>query len=119
MDATGNIQALLSQGRFAAALTSLSNLPLVKSRTLSLETLRLELLERTGNYGEAEALGTRLLRNRALTGSDQSICEFCLGLILWDRGQTQSAIGHFQRSVSRAIDAGDLWRTCWAQLRLL
>src|SRR4051812_6099999 len=119
MDAVGNIQTLLSQGRFAAAMLSLSNLPLVKSRTLGIETLRLELLERTGNHTDADVLGTRLLRSRALTGSQQSVCEFCLGLIRWDRGQTQAAVAHFQRSVSKAVEDSDLWRTCWGQLRLL
>jgi DNA-binding NtrC family response regulator/tetratricopeptide (TPR) repeat protein len=119
MEAVTHIQALLSQGRFAAALRSLADLPLVRSRAINIETLRLELLERTGNYAEADILATRLLRSRALTDSQQSVCEFCLGVILWDRGQTQTAIGHFQRSVSKAVGGGDLWRTCWAQLRLL
>jgi DNA-binding NtrC family response regulator len=119
MEAITQIQTLVGQGRFAAAWSALEQLPTFKSRALATEVLRLELLERTGKYVEAETLAIRLLKGRGLSGGQQSICEFCLGLVLWDRGRTQEAIERFQRAVAKAQAGNDLWRTCWAQLRLL
>lgn len=119
MEAFGQIQGLISQGRFATALAEIERLPLIRSRTLQAETLRLEVLERTGNYAAAESIAVSLLRNKALGAGQRSVCEFSLGLVLWEKGQTQAAIEHFNRAVSQGTDGGDLWRTCWAQLRLL
>ena len=119
MEAFGQIQGLISQGRFATALAEIDRLPLVRSKTLQAETLRVEVLERTGNYTEAESIAVRLLKNKALAPTQRSVCEFSLGLVLWEKGQTQAAIEHFNRAVSQGTEGGDLWRTCWAQLRLL
>src|SRR3954470_13909970 len=117
MEAVPFVRNLFAQGRFSDALLELERLPQARIRTLEVETFRVELLERTGRYAEAEALAHRLLKGRALSGQQRSVCEFSLGLIVWDRGQTHQAIEHFQRAVAQAESSGDLWRLCWAQLR--
>lgn len=118
-DPLARVLQLSSRGYYSAALSELNRLPLVKSRSPFAEPLRVELLERTGSHAEAEALALKLLRSRALPPSHRSLCEFSLGLILWEKGSTGEAVDCFKRAVMAATDADDLKATIWSQLRLL
>jgi DNA-binding NtrC family response regulator/tetratricopeptide (TPR) repeat protein len=81
--------------------------------------LRAELLERTGRYSESRILAEGLIKTRRLSLVQRSSCEFSLGLIDWDEGDTDASITHFQRSLKYATSADDPTRICWAALRLM
>lgn len=119
MDSLPAVSELIAKGRFSEALSLLERLPQIRTRTIEAETLRAELLERCGRYAESEPLARSILKGRSATDSQRSLCEFTLGMILWDRGETTLAIERFQRAVDHAERGDDLWRTCWSQLRLL
>ena len=119
MDELLKTQSLISQGRFKAADAELNSLPSFKTRTLQAETLRLELLERLGRYSEAENLARRLLSSKSLSADQKGVSQFCLGLLLWEKGQPEAATDHFLASIDASRDAGDARRTAWTQLRLL
>lgn len=117
--ALAQVEHLSAKGLYAAALEALEALPLLKSRSAAGEVLRVSLLERTGQHAESEALAARLLRSRALTAAQRGTCEFALGLMLWERGRTDDAIGMFRRAVEHSRQANDSRSACWAELRLL
>src|SRR5439155_21751841 len=48
----------------------------------------------------------------------KNICEFVLGRIEWDAGNTDSAVLHFQRAVTLATQCEDRSVLCWRQLWL-
>ena len=118
METLGNAYEFIARGRFTAAMSCLERLPVGRTTTLEAETVRAELLERVGRYDEAEDLSRRILRSRSISDTQRSVCEFSIGMVLWEKGETGAAIEYFQRAVTSAERGNDLWRTCWAQLRL-
>ena len=118
METLGNAYDLMARGRFTAAMGCLERLPVARLKTLEAETLRVELLERSGRFDEAEELSRRLRKSRSISDTQRSVCEFSTGMILWEQGETGAAVEYFQRAVASAEKGNDLWRTCWAQLRL-
>ncbi len=117
MTQSSDAEQLQAGGRFSEALRSLNAVRAYA--TPEADLLRAELLERTGDYPQSATLVRRLLADKRLTLQHQGRCEFVLGLIDWGTGDTDDAVLHFQRSVSRAESAGDLQRLCWAQLMLM
>ena len=118
METLGNAYELMARGCFTAAMCCLERLPVARMKTLEAETLRVELLERSGRFDEAEELSRRLLKNRTMSDTQRSVCEFSIGMVLWEKGETGAGVEYFQRAVASAEKGNDLWRTCWAQLRL-
>ncbi|MFN7915161.1 MAG: sigma 54-interacting transcriptional regulator [Vicinamibacterales bacterium] len=118
-NALEQVEHLRARGLYAAALATLDALPHLRSRGVTGDSLRVSLLERTGQHAEAEALAARLLRSKALDPAQRGCCEFALGLILWERGRTDDAMAMFRRSVDHYRQAGDGRGACWAELRLL
>jgi DNA-binding NtrC family response regulator/tetratricopeptide (TPR) repeat protein len=112
------LQSLYRAGRFADALVVSERSVAPFADRLACDVIKVELLERVGRYAESRTLADKLSRNRALTGSQQSACHFTLGLLSWDEGRADEAMQHFQKAVSLAQAADDLFRVCWAQLRL-
>ena len=109
---------LNSEGRFIEALAALND-PDVDPRTTGTRSLKAELLERTGRFGQSRAAVEQLRKSKGVTAKEQSSCEFVLGKIDWEEGATESALAHLQRAVSLASDAGDLRRKCWPNMSLL
>ena len=118
MNQLTELQALYRGGRFAEAVIMSERGFVPFADRLACDVIKVELLERVGRYSASRSLAEKLLRNRAITGAQQSACQFALGLISWDEGHADEAVQHFQRAVSLAQAADDLFRTCWAQLRL-
>ncbi len=119
MDELTKIQLLISHGRFKAADAELNSLPSFKTRSVQAETLRLEILERLGQYSDAEALARRLLAGKSASPGQRSVSHFCMGLLMWEKGQPEAATDHFRSSIDAAQEAGDHRRFSWTQLRLL
>jgi DNA-binding NtrC family response regulator/tetratricopeptide (TPR) repeat protein len=113
------VRDLQRRGRFSDALKLLDSLHERRTAPIETSVLRAELLERTGCYPESESLARQVLASRLLRPADRSTCELVLGLTAWDAGRTTEAIGHLQRAVSLAQEAGDLERLCWSELRLM
>jgi DNA-binding NtrC family response regulator/tetratricopeptide (TPR) repeat protein len=107
---------LAAAGRFAEALRMLEGVGHAHRRPA--DVLRGELLVMTGRQGPARTLVESLLKSRELASSERSACEFALGRLDWEAGDSDSAIHHLQRSIRFAKEAGDLERLCWSQLRL-
>ncbi len=105
MAALQDVHDLMVSGQYGAALRALDGRTGVDRFTSDL--LRLELLERLGEHAEARALVQQLARRRALLPGAKSICEFVLGRIEWDAGDTDSAVLHFQRAVTLATQCPD------------
>src|SRR5436190_2538729 len=110
---------LKQAGRFAEALSVLSGVSLTNVKQTAAHVLRAELLEYVGQHSQARALATTLLKSNRLTKSQQSACEYVMGRILLDDGETDGAVAHLQRSASRAQEAADFERLQAAQLHLL
>ena len=116
MAALQDIRNLMVSGQYGVALRALDSSSGVDRFTCDL--LRLELLERVGEHAEARALVQQLARRRGLLPDAKNICEFVLGRIEWDAGNTDSAVLHFQRAVTLATQCGDRSILCWRQLWL-
>jgi tetratricopeptide (TPR) repeat protein len=113
------ILRLTSLGRFGDALRALENAkPSVRSQARA-DVLRADLLERVGQSPQALALATTLLRSRRLTDSDRSDCQIVSGRVLFDEGDTEGGLAHFQRAALNAEQAGNLRSLFRAKLQLL
>ena len=119
MQTLEGIHALARTGRFRDALKALERSSQGRAEHVAREVLRAELLERVGSLGHSKELSEGLLQRRDLSPSYRSACEYTLGLIHWDSGDSDRAVVHLQRAVSFAEAASDLSRLCWAQLRLI
>jgi len=106
-------------GRFRDALSLLDGTRIGTERKTESDVLRMELLEHTGQHSESRAIAARLLRNGNASQSVRSACEFSLGLISLNEGESEAALVHLQRSLTFAESAQDMSRICWAQLRLM
>jgi hypothetical protein len=118
MNNLATVNNLARNGRFTEALTALKEPLSNRESPTAVDVQRVALLERVGRYGESRQLAAKLLRVKGLSDVDRSICEYTIGLIEWDEGNTNSAIEHVQRSILLAKRADDLERLCWSQLRL-
>ena len=109
---------LTLEGRFAQALAVLDQTrPAAVSGPWTI--LRGELLERVGKFAQSKQLINGFLKGGRRSAGEQSACEFTLGKIKWDEGETGPALAHLQRAVALATKDGDLRRKCWANLWLL
>jgi tetratricopeptide (TPR) repeat protein len=106
-------------GRYADALSALERARVGRPDRLRADVLRVELLERTGRAIESKALAETLAKTGQLSQSQLSVCAFSTGVADWDAGNAERAILQFQRAIAHAESGKDLFRTCWAQLRLV
>ncbi len=118
MENLATVKDLVRNGRFIEALTALREPTSNRESPTAVDVQRVALLERVGRYGESRQLAAKLLRTKELSDVDRSICEYTIGLIEWDEGNTNGAIEHVQRSLLLAKRADNLERLCWSQLRL-
>src|SRR5438477_11019184 len=114
MNTVDLLRECVSAGRFTEAARILPDLV-----DRSVDALRVEVLERVGRYTQCQGVLDTLLKSKHLEPSDRSICEYASGLMQLNKGEVDGSIRHFNRSASLAIQAGDLERLCWAQLRLV
>jgi DNA-binding NtrC family response regulator/tetratricopeptide (TPR) repeat protein len=111
--------SLAAEGRFNEAFLLLDKNRPASGSTASWTVLRGELLERLGRFTQSKALLDTFLKSGRATFGELSSCEFTVGKIKWDEGETAPALVHLQRAVALAIKAGDLRQKCWANLWLL
>lgn len=119
MTTLAHTKEFAASGRFGQALAALGESQISGDDRIGAEVLRTELFERVGRLGQSRALAQRLLRAKGLTLADRSACEYVLGRIASEDGETDEAIAHLRRSAVVARQAKDLRRLCWAELRLL
>jgi hypothetical protein len=77
MNAFEHARDLTGRGQFTDALHAWAAATAHEQRSAPVETLRAELLERTGEYEAAQAIAARLVARRDLQAGDRSICEVC------------------------------------------
>jgi tetratricopeptide (TPR) repeat protein len=118
MENLATVRKLVRNGRFFEALAAIKEPVSIRDSPTAVDVQRVALLERVGRYGESRQFAAKILRAKGLSDVDRNICEYTIGLIEWDEGNTDSAIEHVQRSVLLAKRADDLERLCWSQLRL-
>jgi tetratricopeptide (TPR) repeat protein len=110
---------LRESGLFRDALEAFDALqPSLNSQTSS-QVVRAELLERVGRGPEAQSTIQKALASRSIGASDRSLCDFVLARIEIDSGDFEAAIRYLNGAVVMARKAGDVERTCNAQLKLL
>ena len=109
---------LKAQGRFAEALEALEAQSVSPGDRHASDVLRADLLAEVGRYRQARTLADSLLRSRTLSGSHRSVCEFVLARADRENGDLRSSVSRLQKSVNLALQADDLERACWSQLRL-
>jgi tetratricopeptide (TPR) repeat protein len=119
MDSLEPVNKLKSAGRFREALKTLESTKVAQDVRLDAQCLKLELLERVGRHAEGLELAALLLRSKGLSASRRSTCEFVMGRIAFEAGDTDVGIARLQRSMSLAIEGNDLERLCWAQIALV
>ena len=112
------VRCLSRSGRFADALSLADATTFPRPERAQAEVLRIELLERTGQYSECRREIVAVVRRHRLSASLLSACELANGIIKWDAGATAESLVHLQKAISLAASAGDKSRLCWAQLRL-
>ncbi len=110
---------LANEGRFAEALRALNGATVTTAERQRADILRIELLERLGDYGRARHLAERALRSRLLAPAYQADCRAALGRIELDEGRFDRGIELFVKALELARQANDARRVCWVQLRLL
>ena len=119
MDLSRSAKQLALDGRFADAFKVLNESGPGR-RQAGHDVLRLEVLERLGRYGQCRALAESLFRSeRTWTRRDRGSCEFVIGLVELNNGNSAGAVTRFHRAISLMTEAADLERRCWFQLRLL
>ena len=118
MDRLEPVRTLITEGRFRDAFRLLEQPSTTVSKRAN-DILMVEVLERIGRYGQCRVLAESLLRAKDLGDKERSSCEFVLGLMELNNGNTKQAVARFNRAISLANQGGDLERKCWFQLRLL
>src|SRR5262249_19007474 len=106
---------LVELGKYRSALEAL-NEERGSIENVDAALLKVQILERLGRHGEGGGLGEYLLRRKSLTAAARSTCEFVLGRIKLDEGDTTSAVAYLQRAESLAIESGNRTLLCWHQL---
>jgi transcriptional regulator with PAS, ATPase and Fis domain/tetratricopeptide (TPR) repeat protein len=118
-DRLERVASLRDAGLFAEALKALDNAPSDIANRLPAQVLKGELLERVGRRRESEALISRALRSKLLSGSDRSLAELTLARIRIEFGGFDAAITHLNKSISIAKRSGNIERLGFGQLKLL
>src|SRR5206468_1846623 len=93
-----HLKELVAAGQYATALRALNGRAIFDRLTGDL--FRMELLERVGQHAEGRELAEQVSKRRGLSPDQKSTCEFVLGRIEWDAGNTDSSLFHFQRAVA-------------------
>src|SRR5438552_181618 len=119
MTSLEHAKALTAVGKFADALRTLDSAPPNRGMGRGADVLRAELLERVGRLGQSRVLTEGLLKARDLGAADRAAVELTVGRLDWEDGNRDTAITHIQRSAALAVQAGDLERECWSQIRLV
>jgi DNA-binding NtrC family response regulator/tetratricopeptide (TPR) repeat protein len=119
MESFDTAKQLAAAGRFVDALAALDLAVVKRADRPAAETLRADLLERTGKHGQSRALAQQLLKSKDLSPSDRSRCESILGMIDAEDGNVDSAYLHLQRALAIAKQERNVELACWARLRLL
>ena len=119
MRSIATAETLTRNGRFIEALNFLNGHSLAVEDRLAADVLRVELLERTGQYGESKTHAERLKKNPHLGATQKSTCELALGHIAFEEGDVELATHHFQKAVAWAKTGLDLRAVCVCQLRLM
>jgi transcriptional regulator with PAS, ATPase and Fis domain/tetratricopeptide (TPR) repeat protein len=108
-----------ANGLFSDALRVLNESVIPREGRIAAAVLSSELLERTGHYKQARAGAETLLKSAHLSPEHRATCDFVLGRIAADEGQSDIATAHLQRSITTATAARDFERVAWAQMRML
>src|SRR5712691_11846775 len=119
MDSLEQASRLKRTGRFRQAFRTLESNRLPQNERLDGQLLKLELLERIGQHGHGSELGTLLLKSKELSAGQRSACEYVMGRIAFEAGDTDISVSRLQHAISLATEANDLERLCWAQIALL
>ena len=117
MDSLNVARQLADAGRLTESLKVLNGARIDRNEKVEADALKAELLERTGRMDLSRSLVEALLKSRDLTRRHRGTCEYVLGRMAWAEGDTNTALMHFQRSISWAGQE-DLERTCWCQIQL-
>src|SRR5918996_3265072 len=110
MTALHSVRELIATGRYSAAQRALDSRS-IGDRFVA-DLLKLEVLERLGHHTEARELAQQFLKRRGLPPDARSTCEFVLGRLEWDAGNTDEAVLHFQRAVTSPNHANDRLLLC-------
>src|SRR5436309_1315424 len=110
------VKELVAAGQYATALRALNGRAIFDRLTGDL--FRMELLERVGQHAEGRELAEQVSKRRGLSPDQKSTCEFVLGRIEWDAGNTDSSLLHFQRAVTYAAQSDNRVILCWRQMWL-
>src|SRR5947207_294212 len=119
MDSLEPANQLKRRGRFREALRNLESVRVAQDVRLDAQLLKLELFERIGQHGHGSELAALLLKSKGLSASQRSTCEFVIGRIAFEAGNTDIAVAHLQRAMSLAVEGNNLERLCWAQIGLV
>ena len=119
MDSLEQSIRLKRTGRFRQALVTLESAKFAQGMRLDGQALKLELLERVGQHDQGSDVATLLLKSKGLSSGQRSTCEYVMGRIAFECGDTDTSIARLQRAISLAIDGNDLERLSWAQIALL
>ena len=118
MDSLEQTVRLKRTGRFRQALVTLESSRLAQDM-LEGQLLKLELLERVGQHRQGSDLATLLLKSQRLSAAQRSTCEYVMGRIAFECGDTDISITRLQRAMSLAVEANDMERLSWAQIALV
>jgi DNA-binding NtrC family response regulator/tetratricopeptide (TPR) repeat protein len=119
MTPVATAETLVLKGRYSEALKVIDGRPVPGEDRIRAEVLKVEVLERIGEYARSRTSADRLLRGRQLNAVQRALCELALGYIAFDEGNVEEATTHFQRAVTAAKAGNDLRTLCWCQLRLM
>ena len=118
MDFLETARLLVRSGRFEEAIRALDGGSVPSNQKTDRQVLRCEILERLGRHLQARSLATGLLKT-LLSSSQHATCEYVIGKVCLEDGDTDQALSHLQKAASLASEVGDLQRLCWAQIALL
>ena len=119
MDSLEPTNQLKRSGRFREALRTLESTRVPQDERVNAQLLKLELLERVGQHSRGSELAALILRSKGLSASHRSTCEFVMGRIAFEAGDTDIGVAHLQRAMSLAIEGNNLERLCWAQIAMV
>jgi hypothetical protein len=87
MEALRTAESMIRSGHFANALKHLDGAKLAAGERLAAQTVRTQLLERVGRFGESSALARTVLASTNVHLAQRSTCEQVLGRIAIEHGQ--------------------------------
>lgn len=114
---TGKAHKLADQGRFSEALHTLGTRGCRSSSSLNL--LRAELFERTGELCQADSSLASVENGDSLPPQLIARCYLLRALVESHRGHLSAAISYLSHAWECASDAGDVALQCWTRLRAM